>query len=261
MTVSLADAPEYTKDNTHVVTGYRKQMDVWQALLSLFTWHNETLNIWSHLLATGVFIWSLVDLQEYTCYTKCINAKWPLVLFLCSATALFATSTVYHTFLCVSQKLHDFWRQVDVIGIIIFMYTMFYPFCIYVFAAANDQKWIFIYISLATVTAIACVVTCMMPLFMTNEFHIYRPVVFGTLGILGAIGTTHGCIVVKNETVAILCGSQLAACFIGACFYIVKWPERNWVCASFFGSHFIFHMFVFGGIYCFYRANLILYCL
>ena len=43
--------------NKYIVTGYRVNYDSWKQILhSLFEWHNETVNIWTHLVGFVVYI-------------------------------------------------------------------------------------------------------------------------------------------------------------------------------------------------------------
>ena len=47
------------KDNEHIITGYRINFNTMKRILrSLFMIHNETVNIWSHLL--GVFLFFIL---------------------------------------------------------------------------------------------------------------------------------------------------------------------------------------------------------
>ena len=51
--------PEYVK-NDYIVGGYRFNYSYWQASKSLFQLHNETINVWTHLLGNLVFLYLLV---------------------------------------------------------------------------------------------------------------------------------------------------------------------------------------------------------
>jgi len=51
------EAPEFLQDNEYIVTGYRiNHSSFCVALKSLFTCHNESVNVWSHLIGSLVFI-------------------------------------------------------------------------------------------------------------------------------------------------------------------------------------------------------------
>ncbi|KAM0906707.1 hypothetical protein ACQ4PT_016617 [Festuca glaucescens] len=48
--------PEFLKHNEFVLDYYRSEWPIKQALLSVFALHNETINIWTHLLGFFVFL-------------------------------------------------------------------------------------------------------------------------------------------------------------------------------------------------------------
>lgn len=50
------EADDYIKDNEYIETGYRiNYTTVWRTIKSLFVAHNETVNIWSHLIGVIAF--------------------------------------------------------------------------------------------------------------------------------------------------------------------------------------------------------------
>ena len=45
------EAHEYMVTNEHILNGYRINYDTWKAtVMSLFQMHNETINVWTHML-------------------------------------------------------------------------------------------------------------------------------------------------------------------------------------------------------------------
>ncbi|XP_057814102.1 heptahelical transmembrane protein 1 isoform X1 [Cryptomeria japonica] len=54
--VSFDALPEYLKDNEYILNHYRSEWPLKQTLLSIFSWHNETLNIWTHLAGFFLFL-------------------------------------------------------------------------------------------------------------------------------------------------------------------------------------------------------------
>ncbi|KAK9029665.1 hypothetical protein V6N11_026772 [Hibiscus sabdariffa] len=54
--VSYKELPEYMKDNEFILNYYRANWSLKEALFSIFCWHNETLNVWTHLLGFLLFL-------------------------------------------------------------------------------------------------------------------------------------------------------------------------------------------------------------
>ncbi|CAH9135103.1 unnamed protein product [Cuscuta epithymum] len=54
--VSFEELPEYMKDNEFILNYYRAEWPLKQAFLSVFRWHNETLNVWTHLIGFVLFL-------------------------------------------------------------------------------------------------------------------------------------------------------------------------------------------------------------
>lgn len=46
--VSYHELPDYMKENEFILDYYRSEWPILNALLSLFSWHNETINIWTY---------------------------------------------------------------------------------------------------------------------------------------------------------------------------------------------------------------------
>lgn len=78
-------------------------------------WHNEVVNIWTHLLG-AVFVISLIFYIHYTPGEQ-VHAhaesqqkqskndeisRWPLYMFLLSAAICMGGSAVFHAFYCLS---------------------------------------------------------------------------------------------------------------------------------------------------------------
>ena len=51
---------KYLISSKYLRRGYRAGQGAWDAFLSIFWWHNETMNIWTHLIPALFFIYLIV---------------------------------------------------------------------------------------------------------------------------------------------------------------------------------------------------------
>ncbi|XP_024030850.1 heptahelical transmembrane protein 1 [Morus notabilis] len=54
--VSFGELPEYMKDNEFILKYYRANWPLKEAFFSVLRWHNETLNVWTHLIGFLLFL-------------------------------------------------------------------------------------------------------------------------------------------------------------------------------------------------------------
>ena len=60
------DSGIFSGDYDYIDTGYRVNHNSYESLIkSLFTWHNETINVWSHLLGVILFAFLCIVLMVW----------------------------------------------------------------------------------------------------------------------------------------------------------------------------------------------------
>ncbi|GLU09631.1 hypothetical protein SLE2022_264800 [Rubroshorea leprosula] len=80
--VSFRELPDYMKDNEFILNYYRANWPLKEAFLSIFRWHNETLNIWTHLLGfilfVGLTMANLMEVQQVADLLSFITRSFPV---------------------------------------------------------------------------------------------------------------------------------------------------------------------------------------
>jgi len=104
-----------------IVTGYRPALTYIACLRSVLRIHNETVNIWSHLL--GSIFFSVILVQQLFNHSA---ADWidhtSLLLQICSYQTALAASALFHTFLCHGPRTSQFWLRLDRAGILLSLF-------------------------------------------------------------------------------------------------------------------------------------------
>ncbi|KAM7508256.1 hypothetical protein LguiA_018709 [Lonicera macranthoides] len=79
---SFEELPEYMKDNEYILKHYRAEWPLKQAFLSVFRWHNETLNVWTHLIGfvlfVGLTIANLMHVPQLADFLNIFTWSFPL---------------------------------------------------------------------------------------------------------------------------------------------------------------------------------------
>lgn len=111
------DIPKYLQDNHFIHTGYRVKYSTHEIWRSLFTWHNETGNIWTH--GVGSVVLTLVALCFHAERAFSLTAEDHLVFlgFFSGAFICLATSTLYHSSHCHSKDAYVLFGCLDYAGI------------------------------------------------------------------------------------------------------------------------------------------------
>ncbi|XP_071724430.1 heptahelical transmembrane protein 1-like isoform X2 [Rutidosis leptorrhynchoides] len=144
------ELPEYMKDNEYILNYYRADWSLKHAFISLFLCHNETLNVWTHLIGFATFlvltIANLTHLYEVADFLQISKwvfpsdnftnvshqlissymgptpqlidiTRWPIYVYLSGAMFCFFASSLCHLFSCHSHHLNCLLSQLDYIGI------------------------------------------------------------------------------------------------------------------------------------------------
>lgn len=138
------ELPEWYQDNEYILTGFRPISNSYRTCLrSMFEIHNQTGNIYSHLLGSlwmlGLAFW----LNDYARTTYADISKDDYLVFgLCfmGSVTCFAVSAVYHTLSNHSCTTSEFCLKLDFLGIIGVTAGYFPPGLWYTFPCMNREK-------------------------------------------------------------------------------------------------------------------------
>lgn len=141
--------PEWAQDNEYIQIAYRPISNSYRAcLLSISHMHNETGNIYTHLLATAWMLAVPIYLRPRAqSHYPTANADDGVIfgLFFLGGAVCFSLSTAYHLVSSHSHAVHDVYHRLDLLGISAVTAGCFPPGMWYTFPClARDTKifWI-----------------------------------------------------------------------------------------------------------------------
>ena len=152
LTVLWHDIPAWLQDNHYIQSGYRPASNSYRGSATSLTYlHNESVNIWTHLLGaiaaavTGTYMYTVIrpryhlatnqDVLAFACYF--------LGAFLC-----LGMSATYHTISNHSDAVSKLGNRLDYIGIIFLIWGSFVPSIYYGFGA--EQGLVHVYWTMAS---------------------------------------------------------------------------------------------------------------
>ena len=85
--------------------------------------HNESFNVWSHLLGCGIFVAILIHVSSCDAAAGLPPAaaaleRWPLYVFVLSAIGCLFASAIYHLCGMANERWHAHLASLDYVGII-----------------------------------------------------------------------------------------------------------------------------------------------
>jgi predicted membrane channel-forming protein YqfA (hemolysin III family) len=109
--------------------GYRNTKSVIDTFYTLFSFHNESMNIWSHLvgfvciLVAGIHVCAEMHISEHIHIFEVIAFE---SFIFCAALCLLL-SAIYHWFGCISAVYHKCLLQLDLTGVGLLVSGSFVP--------------------------------------------------------------------------------------------------------------------------------------
>ena len=162
------DYDEFRHEFLYIDYGYRRGYTQWQLFLSLFTFHNESANVWSHLI--GFFCLIIVGMEKWVEHKSTPSLKadsgdmsgggafspWGdfyFQLFMISAAVCLAFSCTYHLLGCYSEAYHRNLLRLDLTGVGLLIGGSFFPSMYYNFHCLPHLQDMYVKLSLLVLVA------------------------------------------------------------------------------------------------------------
>lgn len=247
------EIPEWCQDNEHILSGYRKcEMGYSYYLKSIFKLHNETFNIWTHLLGALLFI----GLTIYTFGYHIVSNYWgdfiAIGMFLFTVIFCFTASFIMHCWYPMSEEVCSCLLKADYFGISLLILGSYGPFIYYAFYCQENIQWI--YYIIVNILGLITIILTWLPTFHLPKYRRYRALSFSVFISSVICPIIHRiALSPKNQNdFAIELEYYILSLFfylIGGFFFIKRYPENNCQnnCTMHFSSHKIFHFFTVMG--------------
>ena len=253
--LNIDQCPEYFKDNRYILSGYRPPfLRVNDCLKSMFSIHNDTFNIWSHLSGAILFLILLpytirLINEENSDDTRGRLDATAFSIYLIGGILMYSCSVVYHVFWPMSKSTAITCAKVDYMGIVFMIWGSYYPFIRFLFY--DDPKIYVTYGYSLVFVAIAC--SCsLFPTYMQQpKFRLIRQVIFWCLGSVIPVVMLHGVLRygASSREMKLFGYPLLYGCFVylvGSVLFAMQAPEKYYPgrCDKCGSSHNIMHICV-----------------
>ncbi|KAG5662098.1 hypothetical protein KAF25_004337 [Fusarium avenaceum] len=247
------DLPDWRRDNAFILSGYRQSQNSYaHSFRSLFYMHNESINIWSHLLGAIVFLASAAYVDRVVRPRYASASSTDVLVFACffgGAVVCLGMSATFHTLLNHSATVAKWGNKLDYTGIVALIVGSYVPALYYGFFCLPNLMTAYLWV--ICILGTGCGLVSWIERFRTPTWRPYRTAMFIGLGVSGIVPVIHGSCIYGlqglEERMSLSWVVLHGAMYIfGAVLYAARWPERS-APGSFDiwgNSHQIFHVFV-----------------
>lgn len=188
------DLPHWQRDNHHIHTGYRPaSFSFLLSFQSLTYLHNETVNIYSHLLPALVAIPAAILLHRALKPRYETATEADILAFGCffaGAAFCLGMSATYHTISNHSPLVARIGNALDYIGIVGLIVGSFIPSIYYGFYCMPDLQRF--YWTMICTIGLGCVTVSVLPQFRTPKWRPFRAAMFVGMGLSAIFPVLHG---------------------------------------------------------------------
>ncbi|EAW09635.1 hemolysin III family protein [Aspergillus clavatus NRRL 1] len=227
------DLPHWQRDNHHIHTGYRPaSFSFLMSFHSLTYLHNETVNIYSHLLPSILSIPAALLLYRELAPRYETATRDDIIAFGCfftGAAFCLGMSAIYHTISNHSPTVARIGNAFDYVGIVGLIVGSFVPSVYYGFYCVPGLQQLY-WMMICTI-GLGCAAVSVLPQFRTPRWRPFRAAMFVGMGLSAVFPVIHGLRLYGMEqmTRQIGLGWLLLQGFLyilGATIYAARVPER-----------------------------------
>ncbi|XP_042047463.1 heptahelical transmembrane protein 1-like [Salvia splendens] len=235
--LSFHELPDYMKDNQYILRYYRSEWPLKLAFFSLFRWHNETLNVWTHLIGLLLFVGltlanamhvyevadfitmfamqfpssaeanisnkfsagtkNVIELNQKMDITKSTTPSWPFYVFLCGSMFCLLCSSLCHLFCCHSRRLNTQLLNLDYVGITVMIIASYFPPMYYIFQCT--PHWQVVYLTGISVLGACTLLTLLTPALSSGKCRSFRVLLFVSMALFSIIPAVHAAVVYWSD--------------------------------------------------------------
>uniref|UniRef100_A0AC35TP60 HlyIII-domain-containing protein n=1 Tax=Rhabditophanes sp. KR3021 TaxID=114890 RepID=A0AC35TP60_9BILA len=248
--IHFSELPHWLQDNEFIKHGYRAPAEsLKQVCLSLIQFHNESINVWTHIVGSLSFIAMAVWFMTRPFVDVPGTSKLIFLPFFVGATLCMGCSAAFHLVFFKSKAVGAFFAKLDYSGIALLIIGSFIPWIYYAFNCWPSL--IKFYMISIIVMGVAAIIVSLFEKFAQPKYRPLRAGIFLVMGLSAVVPVIHLFfiedlkIIMAKELIIwnILMGSLYV---IGAVQYSFRFPERCFQ-GKFdylFHSHQFFHIFV-----------------
>lgn len=227
------DLPHWQRDNRHIHTGYRPASSSFLgSFQSLGYIHNETVNIYSHLLPALLAVpaaWQLYHALAPRYRTAADSDIAAFACFFAGAAFCLGMSATYHTISNHSPTVARIGNALDYVGIVGLIVGSFVPSVFYGFYCVPELQWR--YWTMICGIGAGCVCVSILPRFRTPRWRPFRAAMFVGMGLSAVFPVLHGLRMFGFERMRQQIGLswlllQGFLYILGAGIYAARVPER-----------------------------------
>jgi adiponectin receptor len=210
-----------------IESSYRLDYSFTSALLSVFCWHNETLNIWTHLFGWGLALWWMIRSLETWLKDGDATDKMFFTCIMLASQAQMLFSVSHHWFGCMTQTIYYITARLDYSAIAILLPMCTASVIYYILYCSPLYFWIYSLLNIVFGFCVLCL--CWWPTFQTPPYQKFRAFMFSSLGLFVVSSWLHGFYLYPElwvsdsffwqKLVGVIMGSGVAV-------YISRYPER-----------------------------------